>query len=444
MTELRINREKVLGKIKPMHGVGQPPIIGVSTEKFHFLKEANIPYSRLHDVGDWFGGNLFVDIPNVFRDFEADENDPASYDFTFTDIIIKDLIENGCEPIYRLGVTIENFHMIKSYRIYPPKDMAKWARICEHVIRHYNYGWADGYNYNIKYWEIWNEPEGHPVPQKNGMWNATKEEYFELYRITSKHLRKCFGNEIKIGGYASCGFYKELEIQIGLGAAFGTDGPLTDWQQRTLYFEQFFFEFIKMVKEENLPFDFFSYHSYSQPDQNKIMQAFCEKNLEEVGLGDVEIHLNEWNPNPYREERGTSRACAAAVANLLAMQNTKMTLMCYYDARIGISAYSGLFNPLTFEPFCTYYGFKAFGKLYSLGTQIECVCEGNELYSLAAMNEENTAILISNLGEDTDIKFDTNEKFKAYLIDEKNTFSLLDTFDNSFKIKKNQVIYIEM
>ena len=41
----------------------------------------------------------------------------------------------------------------------------------------------------------------------------------------------------------------------------------------------------------------------------------------------------------------------------------------------------------------------------------------------------------------------TNEliqKFKAYLIDEKNTFSLLDTFDNSFKIKKNQVIYIEM
>ena len=26
-----------------------------------------------------FGGGAYVDIPNVFPDFEADENDPASY-----------------------------------------------------------------------------------------------------------------------------------------------------------------------------------------------------------------------------------------------------------------------------------------------------------------------------------------------------------------------------
>ena len=103
------------------------------------------------------------------------------------------------------------------------------------------------------------------------MWNATKEEYFELYRVASKHLKERFGDSIKVGGYASCGFYKELECQLGLGAAFGTTEPLTDWQERILYFENFFFEFIKIVKEENLPLDFFSYHSYSQPDQNKIL-----------------------------------------------------------------------------------------------------------------------------------------------------------------------------
>ena len=28
------------------------------------------------------------------------------------------------------------------------------------VIKHYNSGWANGYHYNIKYWEIWNEPDG--------------------------------------------------------------------------------------------------------------------------------------------------------------------------------------------------------------------------------------------------------------------------------------------
>ena len=40
-----------------------------------------------------FEGGLYVDIPNVFRNFGVDENDPANYDFTFTDVIIKGLIK---------------------------------------------------------------------------------------------------------------------------------------------------------------------------------------------------------------------------------------------------------------------------------------------------------------------------------------------------------------
>ena len=88
MQKLHVDFSKTIGPVKPMHGVGQPPMMGTSTAKFHYLSEAAIPYSRLHDVGGWFGGNMFVDIPNIFRDFDADENDPASYDFTFTDILI--------------------------------------------------------------------------------------------------------------------------------------------------------------------------------------------------------------------------------------------------------------------------------------------------------------------------------------------------------------------
>jgi hypothetical protein len=102
--KMKVNFDKVINQIKPMHGVGQPPVLGISTEMFHYLEEAHIPYSRLHDVGGWFGGNMFVDVPNVFRDFNADENDPASYDFAFTDIIINDLIKSGCEPVYRKHV----------------------------------------------------------------------------------------------------------------------------------------------------------------------------------------------------------------------------------------------------------------------------------------------------------------------------------------------------
>ena len=84
MITVRIDTGKQIKPIKPMHAVGQPPF-GGGFLKFDFsyiehLKNANIPYSRLHDVNGTFGGNRFVDVPNIFRDFDADENDPASYD----------------------------------------------------------------------------------------------------------------------------------------------------------------------------------------------------------------------------------------------------------------------------------------------------------------------------------------------------------------------------
>lgn len=203
--------EKKTGKIKPMHAVGQPPTdIGlneIDSSMLRYLKEANIPYSRMHDVGGTFGRNLFVDVPNLFRDFDADENDPESYDFIFTDKLFEALMEYGVEPYFRLGVTIENCHGIKAYRIFPPKDFAKWARICEHIVKHYNEGWANGYHFNIKYWEIWNEPDGDRIVENNDMWRGTAEQFYDLYAVTAKHLKEVFGDSIKIGGYGSRGLY---------------------------------------------------------------------------------------------------------------------------------------------------------------------------------------------------------------------------------------------
>ena len=202
-------------QIKPMHATGQPPFVGRTFRWTHYFTQAGIPYSRLHDVGGMFGGNLFVDIPNIFRDFDADETKEESYDFAFTDILIKNLVDAGVEPFFRLGVTIENGYLTRAYRIYPPKDFKKWARICEHIIRHYNEGWANGFHYNVTYWEIWNEPDScfdKPRMDGMGMWLGTKEQYFELYETTSKHLKACFGDSIKVGGYASVGFCSAKKI----------------------------------------------------------------------------------------------------------------------------------------------------------------------------------------------------------------------------------------
>ena len=142
--KITLNTSRTIGKMKPMHGVGQGPFSGVDFHLFKHLKTAGIPYSRLHDVGGAYGLNRYVDIPNIFRNFDKDATDPANYDFTFTDLLVTALVENGVEPFFRLGVTIENYAKVKALNIYPPADNYKWAVICEHIIRHYTEGWLSG------------------------------------------------------------------------------------------------------------------------------------------------------------------------------------------------------------------------------------------------------------------------------------------------------------
>ena len=66
MAQLLVDFGTIVGKIKPLHGGGQPNLSSTGFHDFHILAEAGIPYSRLHDVGGVFGGGKYVDIPNLF------------------------------------------------------------------------------------------------------------------------------------------------------------------------------------------------------------------------------------------------------------------------------------------------------------------------------------------------------------------------------------------
>ena len=385
--KINVNFDKAIGKIKPVHGVGQPPFLGTDFSYFKYLTEAGIPFSRLHDVGGAYGGFRWVDIPNVFRDFSRDPEDESAYDFTFTDLMITALIKSGTEPFFRLGVTIENDCRIKSYRIYPPEDNFKWARICEHIIRHYTEGWANGFHYNIRYWEIWNEPDNHYVIERNQMWRGTKEQFFELYRVASKHLKSCFPH-LKIGGYASCGFYSTSSSE------FSRSISIANSSEYTKYFTDFFNDFLKFVKENNCPLDFFSWHTYDDVKHNKEYAAYARRRLDEEGFHDTETSLNEWNMEI--QLRGTAKHAAMLCANILSMQNLPVDTAMFYDARMGISVYGSMFNPMTKKPYPAYYGFKAFGELYKLGKQVELALDTDELYAVAARGENDGCIVISN------------------------------------------------
>ena len=386
----KINFDKTVGIIKPVNGVGQPPIYSyTNTSLFHYLKEAGVPYSRLHDVGGAYGMNIYVDIPNVFRDFDADENDPASYDFTFTDYLIKGLVDNGVEPYYRLGVTIENAQRIKAYRIFPPKDYAKWARIAEHIIMHYNYGWADGFRMNISHWEIWNEPDNNPDMNRNPLWRAPFSEYVRLYGTVAPYLKEKFPH-LKIGGYGSCGYY----------AGVGSDhAPAANSTPRTEHFVECSRSFLAAARDNGWPLDFFSFHSYSNPAEALRQVRFADEHLNQYGFtaDRCERVFNEWLPYVSHKNLGSAMQAAGVAAELIGLQNGPCDVACIYDARCGVGNYSPLFNPLTYRPHKAYYAFTAFNELRKRGTAVAVQAAGDkDLYVAAAKGEKDAAVMMAN------------------------------------------------
>lgn len=424
---LKINLSAEKGKIKPMHGINNAPFHGADFGMFHYLTEAGIPYSRLHDTGGIFGCGVFVDIANIFPNFDADPHLPESYEFAFTDSLLKALSDAGAEPFYRLGCTIENYcRTVAPMRIFPPKDYSKWAVICEHIIRHYNEGWGNGYHLGINYWEIWNEPDNQPDSTENPMWNGSMEDYFKLYEVAANHLKACFP-QLKIGGYASCGFYEILNMSSASQA---------NVSERTSYFIEFFDKFLKYISstEYKSPLDFFSWHSYADRNSNIRFAEYAREMLDKYGYTSTESILNEWNPGIAL--RGTLTDAANIAAMFIAMQNSPVDMLAYYDGNIA-SSYCGMFNPLTKTPFKAYYAFKAFNELYRLGTQCAVCGEcsdgqiGGGVYALAAKDGDKTAVMLVNT-EDTVIitlPADDSRAYRLYLLDQDNDYNNTDTIN---------------
>ena len=443
--QLHVDFERPAGRIKPMHAVGQPPFNGgflsFDFTPMKWLREAGIPYARLHDVGGAFGSNRFVDIPNLFRDFNADENDPAAYDFTFTDVLLAAMASYDVKPIFRLGVTIENQANIKPYRIFPPADYGKWARICEHVIRHYNEGWANGFHYGITYWEIWNEPDNGPTVARNQMWTGTAEQYYELYDVTAKHLKKCFGNAIKVGGYAACSslaMFAEPE-------RYGMNVPhrdMPDRYEKYIYRSDFLIGFFDYIREHQSPIDFFSWHSYGTVEETMVMADFIDKVMTEHGYGQVETQCNEWNNAPGLSLVGSSRAAAAAAAMMCAMQGKKTYMLCYYDARLGYGDYAGLFDCMKQRPNATYYAFAAFDQLYRLGNAVVCRGQEKGVYAAAARGGGKKAVLIANTGAKTEMTLNAPAGSTVYLLDKTHFLTPTDLDPCRFTLQSNRTVLI--
>ena len=381
MDRITVTRTPTGRPIRPLNGVNGGPV----THNFRYdasqlFADAKIPYCRLHDIEGTLGGGKFVDVRNIFPLWEQDENDPRSYDFEFTDEYLRRIDGCGAQAFYRLGETIDHGYLKAHVR--PPTDAATWARICANIVRHYNEGWADGFHYGIRYWEIWNEPENPP------MWTGEKDEFFALYRETANLLKREFPS-IMVGGYASCGFY----------AAF--DDNADEFYRSFLTWADDFLAFVK-APETAAPLDFFSWHIYSaSPAQVLAHARWCREKLDAAGFPETESILDEWNwagKDMFETMRDMPGASFAADV-MCRLQNTgDADVACYYDAQPE-QLYGGLFFRHSVRPTRTYYALKAFGVLRGLGAEATTAAD-TDLAVSAAVNGSSAAAVVVNHEKD--------------------------------------------
>jgi xylan 1,4-beta-xylosidase len=322
------------------------------TDEFQNL---GVDFVRTHD---YYGP---CDMHILFPDFDADANDPASYDFESTDEQIAGIIASGAQVLFRLG---ESYTLDPLYSD-PPSDNAKMALICKNIVRHYNEGWNDGFTYGIQHWEIWNEPD------LSHFWSGTAAEFVAMYAAIANEL-KAYDPNLKIIGPA-------------------VSSMINEW---------FVDEFLDGVVQQELPLDGFSYHIYymANPYGYDLMDEVVSTKLAQYGLQDVPHYITEWNNYAY-SANGTTEIwrndpfnAASTIASLIHLQDTEVEYAFRYRAN---EFYFGMFNDdesLTYSGMA-YEQFKDFNsrplRLEALGT------DSLGMAILAGRNEIANEILIS-------------------------------------------------
>ena len=374
-----VDASKVAGTIRSLQGVNlgplhtQPGLPDLTAQ----YRDLRVDIIRTHD---FFGPTDVDSHPKdrghdlvIFRDWSADPAKEESYQFGPSDRMVKGIVDCGAQVCYRLG---RSFGADPT----PPPDFGKFAEVCRHIVMHYNDGWAHGFHYGIKYWEVWNEPniEKDWVPGKGLylFWSGTRGQFFELYERTVRAL-KALDPSLKVGGP---------------GLAEGARP--SPWREG----------FVRFCAERKVPLDFLSWHhyhgdSYDPWDMVRIGQD-VRRLLDKNGLRQTESHVNEWNINLTKGHTGpqhqaSMQSAAFTACALMYLQDAPVDLSFYYTGNAG--------NMGSFEPDGAYrkkaYALKALGAM--LDTRQRLKVRGGDTEGFAVLagrsrDKHTVQVLISN------------------------------------------------
>ena len=394
---LRVDFARTNGVIRALHGVNKGPLVGGGlidlTEQHRALA---IPFTRLHDC-HWPNPDV-VDIHAVFPNFSADPDRPESYDFALTDEYLAAIRATGAQIVFRLGESIE--HTKTKRFVHPPKDFEKWTAICLGIIRHYNDGWAGGFRHDIRYWEIWNEPENHPA-----MWTGNDEEFLRLYSTAARAIKSRYPH-MKIGG-----------------PAFGHSGQFVKGEFEP---SEFVLKFLDRCRRDSAPLNFFSWHCYTDNPAELVSRAKAIRRLlDGRGFAGAESHLNEWNYLPGNSWKGLSKSstpearqefydqmsgapgAAFIVSALLELQDASVDVCNFFHGEVGGF---GLFNE-NGVPLKSFHAMQAFRSLLDTPQRVHTdgFVPGRIAISAGVDSRAGKAtILVSNLR-------DSNENIRVEL-----------------------------
>ncbi len=371
--------EKKCGKIKPLFGMNGGPRSGGYDLPIDFTEEfteLSVPFVRTSSAAGEYGLNQFINIHCIFPDFDADVECEESYNFLPTDLYLSSVRECGAEIFFRLGESPEPY----TRKLYArcPKDKEKWARICEHIIMHYNEGWADGFKLGIKYFEIWSGAD------RQECFFGDPRDFFELYAKTATYLQERFP-KIKIGGYGMSGFY----AQNRLGA--------TEEQKTYVPILQ---KFLNYIKEREAPLDFFTWVCHtSNPEELSMHSKYARNCLDTAGYKRAKSIIADYNTTIAGDNLIAFREGfpAEIVASMIVAQRSPIDMMFYSTSDIT-SGTNGLFAMDDYRTSHRYAAFQTvslFAKLYRLGNIAETTDDyPKEIYSLAAFNSDEGGLMV--------------------------------------------------
>lgn len=333
LREVLVDASKVIGTIRSFQGVncGPYPLMNRLTRVSRQYEDLGIDIVRTHDFfgptdidAKWTNPDRIASsvgasgLKVIFPNWDADPEKEESYNFGPSDRVIKAIVDSGADVYWRIGRSW-------SADPEPPTDFNKFANIVKHVAMHYNNGWADGFNFNIRYWEFWNEPdlkESWFPGFAREFWTGTPQQFYHLYEKVA-HALKNLDPELKVG-------------------ACGKAAPLLAGPYRE--------GLIRYCASNDVPLDFFSWHHYHDRsfdpfDMVRIGDKYREL-LDTAGFTATEIHVSEWNMNLTMANKGphhqaSMENAAFTGAALIYLQDSKVSRTFYYR---GDSTIMGLFD----------------------------------------------------------------------------------------------------